>query len=317
MNCTARCVLIFSCLSGFLLSASAQPTGSADLNNDGSVGPHDQFLFQDQWYGPGMDSVALFPDEHLENLVRKLVNRPAGELRASHFDGIATLRVPTQLTVYDLGGIEHFRNLQNLSVQFVRESTPSVNISVLPQLTGLRTLALQRISGTQVLTVDVTPIQGLTQLTNLALTGDQFLNVNVIGGLANLVELDITAGAVTDIGFVANLTRLISLRLSGNEIADISSLSALTGLIQLDMSNNGIVDISALANLTNLDFLNLGCNGIVTIQPLVDNLGLGEGDIVILSANDLDPVTSPAQIQALVDRGVEVFSSRGVCLNIF
>ncbi|MCZ6554938.1 MAG: leucine-rich repeat domain-containing protein, partial [Candidatus Dadabacteria bacterium] len=64
---------------------------------------------------------------------------------------------------------------------------------------------------------------------------------------------------------------------------DLSPLSGLTTLQNLELTGNSITDLSALRGLTNLSRLDLRYNSdLDDIQALLDNRGIGAGDIVEL-----------------------------------
>ena len=125
--------------------------------------------------------------------------------------------------------------------------------------------------------------------------------------LANLTTLSAESSDITDLSGIEYCTNLTELDLSNNKISDISPLSSLTNLTVLNLNMNRISDISALSNLTNLRWLNLKDNLINNILPLVKNSGLGAGDRVFISGNNLviEEHTEIWQyIEALEDRGV-------------
>lgn len=97
---------------------------------------------------------------------------------------------------------------------------------------------------------------------------------------------------------------------SHNSISDISALNNLTGLQLLYLSDNQISDITALTNLTALQDLHLDNNQIGDISALVANTGLGAGDTIDLTYNQLD--ISPGSqnmtdIDTLIGRGATVY----------
>ena len=106
---------------------------------------------------------------------------------------------------------------------------------------------------------------------------------------------------------VAELANLNMLSAESSDITDLSGIEYCINLTELDLSNNKISDISALSSLTNLSWLNLNDNLINNTLPLVKNSGLGAGDRVFISGNNLviEEHTEIWQyIEALEDRGV-------------
>jgi len=83
----------------------------------------------------------------------------------------------------------------------------------------------------------------------------------------------------------------------------------LTNLVTLDLGMNAISDASPLSSLINLTWLGLMRNQISDISPLVENGGLGIGDVVWIENNSLDLSEGSEDmenIRALQDRGVTV-----------
>ena len=72
------------------------------------------------------------------------------------------------------------------------------------------------------------------------------------------------------------------------------------------LEKNNISDISALKDLLNLRYVRLWDNQITDIKPLVDNPGIGKGDVVGLDGNPLDGKSVDEYIPVLQARGVEV-----------
>ena len=88
---------------------------------------------------------------------------------------------------------------------------------------------------------------------------------------------------------------------------DISPLNNLTSLTVLQLAGNGISDIDSLSNMNGLTFLMLSDNEISDIGPLVDNLGLDDGDHVRMWYNSLECDKEDLNdISILEDRGVEL-----------
>ncbi len=123
-------------------------------------------------------------------------------------------------------------------------------------------------------------------------------------------KLDLSSNYnIAEISSLSGLINLEELRLGTNEITDITPLAPLTKMNFLHLSANEIKDISSLASLDNLERLSLDRNQISDIAPLLQNSGLGEGDQLDLSLNDLDLAENSedrANIRLLEERGVQV-----------
>jgi len=108
-------------------------------------------------------------------------------------------------------------------------------------------------------------------------------------------------------------------QIDGNQISDISPLAKLTDLRALYLDGNQITDISAIAGLTKIGtdwdgwleerngvkvHLGLSYNQIENINPLVENKGISEGDVIDLTGNPLNEEAYNIHIPALEERGV-------------
>ena len=124
--------------------------------------------------------------------------------------------------------------------------------------------------------------------------------------LASLEELFLIGNSITDVSPLSGLTSLTTLHLEENSINDLGALSGLTSLDELFLNDNSINDISPLSGLTSLTILALNNNfGLTDTQPLMDNTGLGPGDIVNLFNTNVNC----ADVAALEARGMMVFDS--------
>ncbi len=124
-----------------------------------------------------------------------------------------------------------------------------------------------------------------------------------IQNLTSLTDLYLNNNSITGISTLSGLASLTTLELGGNSITDISALSGLSSLRDLSLDHNSITDISALSGLTSLTQLDLNSNpALSNIQPLLDNTGLGAGDIVLLQFTS----ASCRDVAALRAKGVTV-----------
>jgi len=188
------------------------------------------------------------------------------------------------------------------------EAAVRVALSVGPgeQLTCGLVSGLTRLDGGWAEITSLTGIQNLTSLTLLGL-GSNFsiTDIGALSGLTSLIELELTSNSISDIGALSGLTSLTLLGLDGNSISDIGALSGLTSLTILLLAGNSISDIGALSGLTGLTILDLTSNpNLTNIQPLLDNTGLGAGDLVFL----LSTSVSCTDVAALQTNGVSVRS---------
>jgi internalin A len=159
-------------------------------------------------------------------------------------------------------------------------------ISDLSPLQGLTALTNLNLSGNQI--IDLSPLQGLTALTNLELEGNQIIDLSPLQGLTALTNLELERNQIIDLSPLQGLTALTNLNLSGNQIIDLSPLQGLTALIRLDLNSNQIIDLSPLQGLTALTRLYLNHNQIIDLSPLqgltaLTELWLNDNQIIDLS----------------------------------
>ena len=200
-------------------------------------------------------------------------------------------------SISDISVLGELKNLQELSLDYN-------NISDISSLSGLTNLRSLNLDGNNI--SDISPLSGLTNLRSLGLFGNNISDISPLSRLTNLISLSVSQNFILeDISALSRLTNLKGLYLPLNNIEDISALSGLTNLETLYLYSNRINDISALSGLINLKGLELGDNAISDISALVDNEGLGDGDVIDVSDNPLNDMQIN-HILALRDRGAVV-----------
>ncbi len=83
-------------------------------------------------------------------------------------------------------------------------------------------------------------------------------------------------------------------------------ISELEAIISFSLTFSTTADLTGLEYCTNLTELDLRKNQINDISPLVENSGLSEGDIIILTNNPLSETSKEIYIPELQERGVKV-----------
>jgi len=81
------------------------------------------------------------------------------------------------------------------------------------------------------------------------------------------------------------------------------------GFSSLDASASNISDLTGIEFFTDLNQIDLSYNSISDIAALVENAGLGQGDIIDLSCNPLGALAVNEHIPILQGNGVEVLYS--------
>ena len=234
------------------------------------------------------------PDARLAMAARKHLGGAA--LTRHTILSLRNLRAPHH-RIIDLTGLEHAINLGLLSLGGNSVS----DISALAGLKNLTTLGLGNNSIS-----DISALAGLKNLKRLSLGSNSISDISALTGLTNLKHLSLGNNSISDISALAGLTNLTRLSLGSNSVSDISVLAGLTNLTRLSLGSNSISDISALTGLTNLTTLILWDNSVSDLSPLVENAGLGSGDMVDVRRNPLRYLSIHTHTPTLQNRGVRV-----------
>ena len=256
-----------------------------------------------------VEAAVNIPDPNLRAAVNTALGKPKGDPITPSEMATLTRLEARNVNISNLTGLEGATNLTtlNLSDEYVEAGGRWINsnsvsdLSPLSGLTKLTELWLQRNAIS-----DISPVAGLTNLTTLDLGGNSITNISAIAGLTKLTWLAIWGTPISDISPVAALTKLTTLGLGDNNISDISPIAGLTNLTGLYLSSNHITNLSSLSSLTNLKMLQLEYNSISDLSPLIANTGLGNGDEIYVSTNPLSYQSIHTHIPALRSRGVTV-----------
>ena len=204
------------------------------------------------------------PDPNLRAAARSSLGLLPGDILTQEALQGLTVVFILDYEISDLTGLEHATQLKRLHLLGdLIFGNPIVDLSPLSGLTNLTDLFMSR-----GVIVDLSPLSGLTNLTDLNLRSNSVVDVSPLAGLTNLSSLDLGSNAVVDISPLAGLTNLSSLDLGSNAVVDISPLAGLTNLQRLIIQDNQITDISPLAGLTNLGYLNIENNPIEDVSAL-------------------------------------------------
>ena len=175
---------------------------------------------------------------------------------------------------------------------------------------------------------DLSGIQNLTSLTDLALRNRGLADITPLAELSELVNLNLHTNWISDITPLQGLTKLVRLRIAENPLTDISALSELTELKVLRMHRHGdfiggqnprshmgasgllftnaVTDISSLKNLTKLVDLNIHTQDISDLTPLSSLTSLIELRLAGNSFTDLSPLRGLTTLQYLELTGNDI-----------
>ncbi len=249
------------------------------------------------------------PDVNLRAVIEDSLKKASGEaITAAEMATLMRLEAPNS-HIRDLTGLEHATELTvlNLGDVFVNgnrlNSNDITDLSPLSGLTRLTELHLHRN-----MIYDISPLSGLTELRLLDVSANFYISdISPLSGMIKLRTLYLYTNEISDISPLSGLTDLRWLSLSNNLIWDISPLSSLTELRGLTLNVNAVSDISHLSGMIYLERLNIWDCDIADLSPLVENAGLsGEKDFIDLRDNPLSDVSINTHIPALRERGVRV-----------
>jgi internalin A len=100
---------------------------------------------------------------------------------------------------------------------------------------------------------DITPLQALTKLELLYLSGNELTDLSPLQSLTQLKRLVLNKNCLTDITPLRSLPQLTALYLCNNRLTDIAPLQALTRLLRLDLRNNMITHLPAFITKWNIE----------------------------------------------------------------
>ena len=175
---------------------------------------------------------------------------------------------------------------------------------------------------------DLSGIQNLAGLTNLALPNRGLTDISPLAELTQLTHLNLHTNWISDISPLGKLTNLVDLRIAENPLTDVSPLSDLTELRVLRMHRHGdfiggqnprsvrgatgvlftnaVTDISPLANLTKLVDLNIHTQDISDLSPLSGLTSLIELRLAGNSFTDLSPLRGLITLEYLELTGNDI-----------
>lgn len=217
------------------LAACGTPAASEPMSDKASASSHE---------------VVVFTDEVLEELVRKAMNKPSGDILISEAQAVTEL---------------------NLEMEGGKPIPRVKDISDLAQFPNLAFLNLNWALHNDGKPVDVSPLAGLKKLERLYICCDDISDIEPLKGLINMKDLWIWGNRnIEDISALSGMTQIESLWIKGNRITDISALANMKNLVYLYMEDNQVTDLSPLAGLSKLTNVLLSGNPATDYSPLKD-----------------------------------------------
>jgi len=220
--------------------------------------------------------VVEFPDPHLEQLVRREICKPTGDILDTDLVGVGFTQLNCQEDgIVDLAGLEYCTDLEVIKLRWngISDIAPleslvnlreldlvETDVTDFSPLATLQNLEILRAGGEYRVNElsDMSSLSGLTSLKKLVVSLCKVSDISPLAGLANLESLNLNTMPITDISPLAGLANLRTLGLNVTPISDITPLAGLTNLTRLSLIANRIRDISPLAGLIRLEDLKLG-----------------------------------------------------------
>ena len=134
---------------------------------------------------------------------------------------------------------------------------------------------------------DLSPIGQLPLLEELVLAWAGLSDLTGLGTLPSIKTLHLYRNDIYDISELASLSSLTEIALGYNNISSIEPLSTLTNLEGIYMEYNLVEDLAPLAGMINLHEVTFSHNPVTDISGLVNNPGIGPGDIIHMGDNSL------------------------------
>jgi Leucine-rich repeat (LRR) protein len=172
------------------------------------------------------------------------------------------------------------------------------------------------------------PLEGLTNLTELNLTGiyvgktawlaklvnlerldlgrTEVISVAPIAKLEGLRKLDLRRTKIRDVGPIWGLKKLEDLWLGHTLVTDISALAYLNNLVILDLSDTPVNNIAQLRGLSNLMCLGFGGTRVRDISALQGLTHLRKLDLSDTKVTDLTPLAELKNLEELSLNGTKV-----------
>ncbi len=166
-----------------------------------------------------------------------------------------------RIELIDIKILEKFINLQYLALGFI--AYPENKIPIWMKLLGKFGI----VDLSQRYSIDLRPIEKLTNLRELLLNGLSVTNIKPIKALTNLRLLSLRDTDVSDIEPIRNLKKLETLDIAQTKVAGLEPIRNLSNLQQLSLDGTKISDLEPLKGLVKLRNLDLrGCANITDEQ---------------------------------------------------
>jgi hypothetical protein len=215
---------------------------------------------------PDMEQSAVYFKNYAKPFNVQLQNVPS----LSGLDSLSGLNNCTGIQISagdftDISELSGFTHLQSLEMsQIPLNGTAVVDLTPLRGLIDLTNLNLSMVR-----TRTIAPIAGLINIKSLYLANTLITDISVLSGLSKIESLNISSTRVRNLAPIANDRHLSALTIGAMQAPALSDLSRLQNLKTLLIIDQIPINLRAVANLRNLETLNvLAGNFPLDLEPI-------------------------------------------------
>lgn len=254
------------------LEAGKTTVSAVAVSDDGLVSP----LATQEYLIVGVVEPVTFASAELEQYIRETLYISRTEsVMTDQLWKLEELTVPENVTDYT--DLQYFTGLTSLTIH---DSTAE-DYSFLNVMPAMEKLDL---SGCILSADAVSAIGGMTELTELRLSGCGLSNISPFAALSKLSVLDLSDNSISDIAALSGCEKLSEVNLETNAVSTLSSLSGLGELVSLNVSGNAVDSLEPIAACTKLETLRADDNALVDVQALKNMTALR---VLSLSGNSI------------------------------
>jgi hypothetical protein len=259
------------------------------------------------------DTPVIFPDLHLETIVRSRLHKSSGVITRCDLlqidylviddpavTNLTGLEWASELTSLVLGDL-HLQNfspifsLTNL-ISVLAYNTPFTNLNVFTNLKAGSTLSLSE-CGVQ----DISALERLTNVATVVLFNNPVTNYASLAQATHLkgVNISFTENPIADLSIFLSFQSLTNLGISSSAVTDISPLLEMQNLKKLTLYDNPVTNYFLIGNLTNLESVAFNGTLITNLDFLAPLVHLRELELNPLGTSNLNIIGTFTNLESL------------------
>ena len=201
-------------------------------------------------------------------------------------------------SISKLTGLESLTSLKKLVL-------PCVYMDSISELKYLKEIEILNLSSNIEINFD-NEFEGLDNLKELNLSGNDLVNLNNICPISSLKKLNLKECEITHMDGIEKFPNLEVLNLSGNPIEEITGLVHFINLKELYLNSTNISEISGLDSLVNLESLDLSDTKIYKIQGLTKLISLKELNLSYTEIEKIEGLIELNKLEVLMLINTEI-----------